>query len=174
VARRCNRRPHPATASEKSCRSSARDPGCVKTLSGISAPVILSPVVTRRARKRKISDSARHYNQISFCFRTPKTRSGLAKPCQSTLIPATVITLPPRLRFCRGHSAAKSRAEIRSRARRHRRNNSMGLSESLQSGLRTPAWRSLAISRGRNGQPNRQCSLGGKRPHRDVRLRASN
>ena len=51
----------------------AIDPGCVKTLRGISAPGILSPVVMRRARKRKNLSS---YDQISFRFRTAKTRSG--------------------------------------------------------------------------------------------------
>jgi len=53
----------------------AIDPGCVKTLRGISAPGILSPVVMRRARKRKNLSSARHYDQIRFRFRTAKTQT---------------------------------------------------------------------------------------------------
>jgi Pyruvate/2-oxoacid:ferredoxin oxidoreductase delta subunit len=53
------------------------DPGCVKTLLGITAPGILSPTIVRRAKKRKNSSSARHYDQIRFRFRTAKTPSGL-------------------------------------------------------------------------------------------------
>jgi hypothetical protein len=45
-------------------------PGCVKTLRGIPAPRILRLVVTLRAKKRKNSSDARHYDQISFRFRT--------------------------------------------------------------------------------------------------------
>jgi hypothetical protein len=51
------------------------DPGCVKTLRGITAPEILSPVVMQRAKKRKNLPSARRYNQIRFRFHTAKTRS---------------------------------------------------------------------------------------------------
>ena len=53
-------------------RSVANDPGCVKTLRGITAPGVLSPVIVRRAKKRKNSSSARHYDQIRFRFRTAK------------------------------------------------------------------------------------------------------
>jgi hypothetical protein len=43
------------------------DPGCVKTLRGITAPGILGPMVMWRAKKRKKLSSARHYDhQISF------------------------------------------------------------------------------------------------------------
>ena len=53
----------------------ANDPGCVKTLGGITAPGILGSTVMRRAKKRKNSSSARHYDQIRFRFHTTKTRS---------------------------------------------------------------------------------------------------
>ena len=59
------------------------DPGCVETLRGISAPGILSPVVTRRARKRKNLSSARHYDQIRFRFRTAKTQCRSRGPLTS-------------------------------------------------------------------------------------------
>src|SRR5262249_28406207 len=52
------------------------DPGCVKTLRGITAPAILSPLVMRRAKKRKNLSSARHYDQIRFRFHTTKTLTG--------------------------------------------------------------------------------------------------
>jgi hypothetical protein len=52
--------------------ASESDPGCVKTLRGITAPGILSPMIVRRAKKRKNSSSARHYDQIGFRFRTAK------------------------------------------------------------------------------------------------------
>ena len=58
------------------CRDSstdAIDPGCVKTLRGITAPGILGSTVTRRAKKRKNLSSARHYDQIRFRFHTAKT-----------------------------------------------------------------------------------------------------
>ncbi len=54
----------------------AYDPGCVKTLRGITVPGILGPVVMRRAKKHKNLSSARHYDQIGFRFRTAKTQSG--------------------------------------------------------------------------------------------------
>jgi hypothetical protein len=54
-------------------RSDAIDLGCVKTLRGITTPGILGPVVMRRAKKRKNLSSARHYDQIRFCFHTTKT-----------------------------------------------------------------------------------------------------
>src|ERR1700680_4457749 len=47
-----------------------RVPGCVKTLRGISAPQILRLVVTRRAKKRRNSFSARRYDQIRYRFHT--------------------------------------------------------------------------------------------------------
>jgi hypothetical protein len=53
-------------------RSDENDPGCVKTLRGMTAPGILRLVVTFRAKKRKNLSSARHYDQISFRFRTAK------------------------------------------------------------------------------------------------------
>jgi hypothetical protein len=53
----------------------ANDPGCVKTLRGITAPGILGSTVTRRAKKRKNLSSARHYDQIRFRFHTAKTQS---------------------------------------------------------------------------------------------------
>src|SRR5215510_437994 len=46
------------------------DPGCVKTLRGITTPGILGSVVMRRAKKRKNLSSARHYDQIRFRFHT--------------------------------------------------------------------------------------------------------
>src|ERR1700720_2991285 len=54
-------------------RPVASDPGCVKTLRGITAPGILGSTVTRRAKKRKNLSSARHYDQIRFRFHTAKT-----------------------------------------------------------------------------------------------------
>src|SRR6202048_911262 len=57
-------------------RTAAHDPGCVKTLRGITAPGILGPMVMRRAKKRKNLSSARHYDQIRFRFRTAKTLTG--------------------------------------------------------------------------------------------------
>src|SRR6516162_3339869 len=92
---RCNRLRHPATALEESCPRrghglvSPTDPGCVKSLRGISAPGILSPVVMRRVRKRENLSSARHYDQINFHFHTAKTQSGqprheeLRKTCEN-------------------------------------------------------------------------------------------
>jgi len=68
----------------ESCHSSGHvltarfDPGCVKTLRGITAPEILRLVVTLRAKKHKNSSAARHYDQISFRFRTAWTRLGHA------------------------------------------------------------------------------------------------
>ena len=53
------------------------DPGCVKTLRGITAPGILGSVVMRRAKKNV--SSARHYDQIRFRFHTTKTRTGLKR-----------------------------------------------------------------------------------------------
>ena len=50
------------------------DPGCVKTLRGITAPGILGYTVTLRAKKRKNLSSARHYDQIRFRFHTAKTQ----------------------------------------------------------------------------------------------------
>src|SRR6202051_1749477 len=49
--------------------ASGQGPGCVKTLRGITAPEILRLMVTLRAKKRKNSSSARHYDQIRFGFR---------------------------------------------------------------------------------------------------------
>ncbi len=54
----------------------ASDPGCVKTVRGITVPGILGPVVMRRAKKHENLSSARHYDQIGFRFRTAKTQSG--------------------------------------------------------------------------------------------------
>ena len=54
----------------------AFDPGCVKTLRGITAPGILGSTVMRRAKKRKNLSSARHYDQIRFRFHTAKTQTG--------------------------------------------------------------------------------------------------
>ena len=56
------------------------DPGCVKTLRGITAPGILGYTVTLRAKKRKNLSCARHYDQIRFRFHTAKTRRKLARP----------------------------------------------------------------------------------------------
>src|SRR5215472_12988200 len=50
------------------------DPGCVKTLRGITAPGILGSTVTRRAKNRKNLSSARHCDQIRFRFYTAKTQ----------------------------------------------------------------------------------------------------
>jgi len=49
------------------------DPGCVKTLCGITAPGIFGPMVMRRAKKCKNLSSARHYDQIRFRFHPTKT-----------------------------------------------------------------------------------------------------
>jgi hypothetical protein len=54
----------------------ANDPGCVKTLRGITAPGILGSMVMRRAKKRKDLSSARRYDQIRFRFHTTKTQTG--------------------------------------------------------------------------------------------------
>ena len=54
--------------------SHGQDPGCVKTLRGITAPGILGSMVMRRAKKRKNLSSARRYDQIRFRFHTAKTR----------------------------------------------------------------------------------------------------
>src|ERR1700723_1441500 len=59
----------------KSGGSVENDPGCVKTLGGITAPEILGSTVMRRAKKRKNLSSARHYDQIRFCFHTTKTHN---------------------------------------------------------------------------------------------------
>jgi hypothetical protein len=70
------------TAFGESCRRcghvlTARfDPGCVKTLRGITAPRISRLVVTLRAKKRKNSSSARRYDQIRFRFHTAWNHSG--------------------------------------------------------------------------------------------------
>src|SRR5262249_7963912 len=52
------------------------DPGCVKTLRGITAPEILGSVAMRRATKRKNLSSAPRYDEIRFRFHTTKTHSG--------------------------------------------------------------------------------------------------
>jgi hypothetical protein len=49
------------------------DPGCVKTLRGMTAPGILRLVVTFRAKKCKNLSCARNYDQIRFRFHTTKT-----------------------------------------------------------------------------------------------------
>jgi hypothetical protein len=51
-------------ASGALCATNPRVPACVKTLEGIGAPQILRLVVTRRAKKRRNSFSAREYDQI--------------------------------------------------------------------------------------------------------------
>ena len=61
-------------------RMSLNDPGCVKTLRGITAPGILGSTVMRRAKKRKNLSSARHYDQIRFRFHTTKTHSRHGAP----------------------------------------------------------------------------------------------
>ena len=60
----------------KPAGSVENDPGCVKTLGGITAPGILGSTVMRRAKKRKNLSSARHYDQIRFRFHTTKTQDG--------------------------------------------------------------------------------------------------
>src|SRR5271167_2815214 len=55
------------------CSMALIDPGCVKTLFGITAPRILRLVVTLRAKKCKNSSFARHYDQFRFRFRTAWT-----------------------------------------------------------------------------------------------------
>jgi hypothetical protein len=52
----------------------------VKTLRGINTPEILRLVATLRAKKRKNSSSARHYDQINFRFHIAKTQSGGRQP----------------------------------------------------------------------------------------------
>ena len=73
LARRDRSRPQEAPRQEASV---AIDPGCVKTLRGITAPGILGSTVMRRAKKRKNLSSARHYDQIRFRFHTTKTHLG--------------------------------------------------------------------------------------------------
>src|SRR5215468_8676995 len=58
------------------------EPGCVKTLRGITAPGILGSTVTRRGKKRKNLSSARHYDQIRFRFHTAKTVSDIGPAAQ--------------------------------------------------------------------------------------------
>jgi hypothetical protein len=60
--------------------ASVYDPGCVKTLRGITAPGILGYTVTRRAKKPKNLSSARHYDQIRFRFYTTKTHRDSHRP----------------------------------------------------------------------------------------------
>src|SRR6476660_5897402 len=63
----------PESGVKPTCRdrsTDAVDPGCVKTLRGITAPGILGYTVTLRAKKRKNLSSARHYKQIRFRFHT--------------------------------------------------------------------------------------------------------
>jgi hypothetical protein len=60
----------------KPAKSVESDPGCVKTLGGITAPGILGSTVMWRAKKRENLSSARHYDQIGFRFYTTKTRNG--------------------------------------------------------------------------------------------------
>src|SRR6476661_1127817 len=64
--------------------SVACDPGCVKTLRGITAPGILGYTVTLRAKKRKNLSCARHYDQIRFRFHTAKTQSSGVSGSAST------------------------------------------------------------------------------------------
>ena len=68
------------------------DPGCVKTLRGITVPGILGPVVMRRAKKHKNLSSARHDDQIGFRFRTAKTHSVGSTPSIDALRKAYSIT----------------------------------------------------------------------------------
>ncbi len=56
----------------RSAKLIANDPGCVKTLGGMTAPGILGSTVMRRAKKRKNLSSARHYDQIRFRFHSAK------------------------------------------------------------------------------------------------------
>src|ERR1700730_13303649 len=72
AAKRCGN----LDATPSACLVSGAEPGCVKTRRGITAPGILSPVVMRKAKKRKNSSSARHYDQIRFRFHTAWNRSG--------------------------------------------------------------------------------------------------
>ena len=81
VSRVFRKGPHPMSAIGKSRHfsrhfwMSLNDPGCVKTLGGITAPGILGATVMRRAKKRRNLSSARHYDQIRFRFHTAN-RSG--------------------------------------------------------------------------------------------------
>jgi hypothetical protein len=50
----------------------AYDPGCVKTLRGITAPEILSPVVMRRAKKAKIGLPLGATSKSDFVFTRPR------------------------------------------------------------------------------------------------------
>jgi hypothetical protein len=85
---RCVAAIRPESGVKPTCRhrsNDAIDPGCVKTLGGITAPGILGPTVMRRAKKRKNLSSARHYDQIRFRFHTTKTLNViLLRDCGAT------------------------------------------------------------------------------------------
>jgi hypothetical protein len=84
-------------------QSDGAHPDCVKTPRGKNAPGILRLVVTLRAKKRKNSSSARHYDQISFRFHTAWVSNGLSRCTNGRPAPATAfstlvkrICSPPR------------------------------------------------------------------------------
>jgi hypothetical protein len=82
-------------------RMSAMGPGCVKTLRGITAPRILRLVITLKAKKRKNSSFARHYDQVRFRFHTawvkgrPRDYAGTTTGVPR--IAADLLHLPSRL-----------------------------------------------------------------------------
>src|SRR5215472_10540279 len=55
-------------------RMTESDPGCVKTLRGMTAPGILRLVVTFRAKKCRNLSSAQHYDQSDFVFTRPGSK----------------------------------------------------------------------------------------------------
>jgi hypothetical protein len=60
------------------------DPGCVKTLRGITAPGILGYTVTRRAKRRKnLSSACITTNQISFSHDQDPTLTSARAPAKS-------------------------------------------------------------------------------------------
>ena len=75
--------------------SIANDPGCVKTLRGITAPGILGPMIMRRLKKRK--NFARHYNQIRFRFDRAKTHTRRRIFCGSVTRPSLQLNKISRL-----------------------------------------------------------------------------
>src|SRR5215468_10152191 len=58
-------------------RSVANDPGCVKTLRGITAPGILSPTIVRRAKKAKIRLPLGITTKSDFVFAQPRPKGDI-------------------------------------------------------------------------------------------------
>jgi hypothetical protein len=79
----CETVPRLESAAKRRCVAGAQDladdPGCVKTLSGITAPGISGSTVIRGAKKRKNLSSARHYDQIGFRFTRPRPTTDISR-----------------------------------------------------------------------------------------------